>query len=188
MISVVIPTHNAAATLPAAFRSLLNATIDGLVSEVIVADRGSTDATLKIAEAAGATVIQASRGQQLLAGAKAARKPWLLFLKPSSSMEPGWEEEAWAFIAKGETGAAAFRFRLAGRGLRPRLREAFAAIRARVSGLPNCCDGLLVPAKLLDAAGARFTPPVEEAGLIRQLGREHVSMLKAAVIANPGRA
>ena len=81
MISVVIPTHNAAATLPAAFRSLLDATIDGLVSEVIVADCGSTDATLKIADAAGATVIQAGRGQQLLAGAQAARKPWLLFLE-----------------------------------------------------------------------------------------------------------
>ena len=188
MISVVIPTHNAAATLPAAFRSLLNATIDGVVSEVILADRGSTDATLKIAEAAGATVIQAGRGQQLLAGAQAARKPWLLFLKASSSMEAGWEEEAWAFIAKGETGAAAFRLRLAGRGLRPRLREAFAAIRARVFGLPNCCDGLLIPAKLLHAAGARSTPPMEEAGLIRQLGRERVAMLKAAVIANPERA
>ncbi len=188
MISVVIPTHNAAATLPAAFRSLLNATIDGLVSEVILADRGSTDATLKIADAAGATVIQAGHGQQLLAGAQAARKPWLLFLKASSSMEPGWEEEAWAFIAKGENGAAAFRLRLAGRGLRPRLREAIAAIRARVFGRPNCCNGLLVPAKLLDAAGACSTPLAEVAGLIRRLSRQRVAMLKAAVIANPERA
>ncbi len=188
MISVVIPTHNAAATLPATFRSLMDATIDGLVSEVIVADCGSSDATLKIADAAGATVIEAGRGQQLLAGAQAARKPWLLFLKPGSSMEAGWEEEARDFIAKGENSAAAFRFRLAGRGLRPRLRETFAAIRARAFRLPNSCNGLLIPAKLADAVDAASTPPMEEARLIRRLGRERVAMLKAAVIAGPERA
>ena len=183
MISVVIPTHNAAATLPAAFRSLFEATIDGLVSEVIVADCGSTDATLKIADAAGATVIEACRGQRLIAGAQAARKPWLLFLKPGSSMEAGWEDEARAFIAKGQNGPAAFRFRHAGRGLRPRLREAFAAIRTRAFRLPNRCNGLLIPAKLLDAAGAASMPPMEEEeGLMRRLGRGRVAMLKAAVI------
>ncbi len=155
MISVVIPTHNAAATLPAAFRSLLDATIDGLVSEVIVADCGSTDATLKIADAAGATVIQAGCGQQLLAGAQAARKPWLLFLKPGSSMEPGWEDEAWAFIARGENGAAAFRLRLAGEGLAAQAARSLRRDpRPRLPASGNCCDGLLVPAKLLDAAGA----------------------------------
>jgi glycosyltransferase involved in cell wall biosynthesis len=188
MISVVIPTHNAAATLPATLRSLLEAAIDGLVSEVIVSDCGSADATLKIADAAGATVIQACSGQQLLAGAKAARKPWLLFLKPHSSMEPGWEDEARAFIARGGNNAAAFRFRLAGSGLVPRLREAFAAIRTRVFRLPICANGLLIPAKLLDAMDSASTQPPEEAGIIKRLGRNRVSRLKAAVIAAPNRA
>ncbi|MGO9487108.1 MAG: glycosyltransferase [Rhodomicrobium sp.] len=188
MISVVIPTHNAARTLPAALRSLLDATIDGLVGEVIVSDCGSTDATLKIADAAGATVIAACSGHQLIAGAQIARKPWLLFLEPFSSMEPGWEEEAQDFIAKGGNSAAAFRFRLAGAGLRPRLREAIAAIRARAFRLPNCCNGLLIPARLLDATGGLSIPPLEEIDLLRRLGRGRVSLLKAAVIANPGRA
>ena len=184
MISVVIPTHNAAATLPASFRSLFEATIDGLVSEVIVADCGSADATLRIADAAGATVIKTGPGLELLAGAQAARKPWLLFLKAGSSMEPGWEDEARAFIAKGGNGAAAFRFRLAGKGLRPRLGEALAAA-ARAFGLPNSCDGLLIPAKLLDTLGACATSPLDEARLMRGLGRNRVFLLKAAVIARP---
>jgi glycosyltransferase involved in cell wall biosynthesis len=188
MISVVIPTHNAAATLPATFRSLFEATIEGLVSEVIVADCGSTDATLRIADAAGATAVKASAGQELQAGAQAARKPWLLFLKAGSSMEPGWEDEARAFIAKGGDSAAAFRLRLAGKGLGPRVREALATISTHAFGLPNSCDGLLIPAKLLDTLGARATQPVEEADLIRRLGRNHVSLLKAAVIARPERA
>ena len=99
---------------------------------MIVADCGSADATLKIADAAGATVIKTGPGLELLAGAQAARKPWLLFLKAGSSMEPGWEDEARAFIAKGGNGAAAFRFRLAGKGLGPRLRETLAASRPRL--------------------------------------------------------
>ncbi|MGO9544504.1 MAG: glycosyltransferase [Rhodomicrobium sp.] len=186
MISVVIPTRNAAPYLPAALLSLLDAAIEGLVSEVIVADCGSTDATLKIADEAGATVIAAGCGQQLLAGAQAARKPWLLFLKPCAAMEQGWEAEARAFIAKGETGAAAFRFRLAGSGIGPRLKEAAAAIRARALRLPDCCNGLLIPMKLLDAVGAASVPPVEEVDLMRRLGRSRVFTLKSAVIANAG--
>ncbi len=187
MISVIIPTQNDARTLPAALQSLLDAAIGGLVSEVIVADCGSGDATLEIADAAGATVIEAGCGQQLLAGAQAARKPWLLFLKPCAVMEKGWEEEARAFIAKGEKGAAAFRFRLAGEGVWPRLRESFAAIRARTFHMPDCCNGLLIPARLLDTIGAASTPPVEEVDLMRRLGRGRVSMLKAAVIADAAR-
>lgn len=188
MISVVIPTQNAAATLPATLRSLVDAAIDGLVSEVIVSDCGSTDATLKIADAAGATVIQSGGGQQLLAGARAARKPWLLFLKPGSAMGPGWEDEARAFIARGAGEAAAFRFRIAGEGLGPRLREAFAAIRSRIFRLPDCTDGLLIPAALLVAAGAAGMKPLDEASLMKRLGRNRVTRLKSAVIAAPARS
>jgi glycosyltransferase involved in cell wall biosynthesis len=186
MISVIIPTHNDAQTLPATLQSLLDAAIDGLVSEVIISDCGSTDATLEIADAAGATVIEAASGQRRLAGAQAARKPWLLFLNPRSTMEKGWEEEARAFIAKGENGAAAFRFRLAGEGVWPRLRERFAALRA--SRLPDCCTGLLIPARLLDSFGAASMAPFEEVDLMRRLGQRRVSMLKAAVIAQAAHA
>ena len=185
MISVVIPTHNAAATLPAVFRSLLDATIDGLVSEVILADAGSVDATRKIADAAGATVIRAEQGGELLAGARVARKPWLLFLSASSSLEPGWEDEARDFIASGSEGAGAFRLRFAGRGLRLRLREVFAAIRERVFGLSGRSDGLLVPASLI---GAATLPAGDKAGLARRLGRAPAHLFKAAVIAGPKRA
>jgi glycosyltransferase involved in cell wall biosynthesis len=186
MISVVIPACNSAAALPATFRSLFEATIEGLVCEVIVADCGSADATAKIADDAGATVIQAGPGGQLQAGAKAARKPWLLFLKPGSVMEPGWEEEAWAFIAGGENSAAAFRFRLAAKGLAPRLHEMLAAMGARISRLPGGCNGLLIPAKLFGTSGAASTPQDEEAGIVRRLPR--IRMLSAAVVTNPGHA
>lgn len=188
MISVIIPTYNDAQTLPAALQSLFEAAIDGSVSEVIISDCGSTDATLEIADAAGATVIEASRGQRRLAGAQAARKPWLLFLNAYAALEEGWEEEARAFMARGENNAAAFRFRLAGEGVWPRLKEGFAAIRARTFRAPDCCNGLLIPARLLDMLGAASMPPVRETDLMRRLGRGRVSMLKAAVIAQAAHA
>jgi glycosyltransferase involved in cell wall biosynthesis len=164
-------------------RSLLDAAIAGLVGEVILSDCGSTDATREIAEAAGATVIEAGSGQQLLAGVQAARKPWLLFLEPGAVLEKGWEQEATAFIAKGENRAAAFRFRLAGKGFGPRLREVLAAVQASLRH-PGRCNGLLIPAKLLDEVGGfASTPPMEEVDLMRRLGPGRVFMLKAAAIA-----
>lgn len=183
MISVVIPTHNAARTLPACFRSLLEATIDGLVSEVIVSDCGSTDATLKIADAAGARVVEANQGRQLITGAQAARKPWLLFLESSSSMEPGWEEETREFIARGGNSAATFRIRLAGAGLRPRLLEGLAAIVARVCRPNVSSNGLLIPARLLNEIYAGSTP-ADDIGLIRRLNPGRALRIKAAVIAS----
>lgn len=72
-ISVVIPTLNEAACLPALLADLREV-------EVIVADGGSVDATCSLAH--GATVIQAplGRGSQLAAGARAASGDVLWFL------------------------------------------------------------------------------------------------------------
>src|SRR5436309_1127765 len=82
MISVVIPTVNAEATLGQALAALVPAAVDGLVREVIVVDGGSTDRTAEIVDHAGANLLKggAGRGQQLGAGAARARFSWLLFL------------------------------------------------------------------------------------------------------------
>jgi hypothetical protein len=182
MISVIIPTLNAARLLPPTFRSLFDAAMDGLVSEVIVSDCGSTDATLEIADAAGATVIESGRGQQRLAGALAAKKPWLLFIEPGHAIERGWEDEIKSFIAKGESRAGAFRMRRAGSGIGQVLSEGIAALRFRFFRYPNHDQALLVPSKLLEQVGGfASVPPENEAELARELGRHRVIMLKAAV-------
>jgi glycosyltransferase involved in cell wall biosynthesis len=183
MISVIIPTLNAGRLLPPTFQCLFDAAVDGLVSEVIVSDCGSTDATLAIADAAGATVIEAGRGQQRLAGALAANKPWLLFLEPGHAIERGWEEEVRSFIAQGESRAAAFRMR-AGNGMRPRLREGIAALRFRLSGRPQRGQPLLVPARLLEKGGGLASRPRGDlTELMRELSQHRVFLLKAAVFA-----
>jgi glycosyltransferase involved in cell wall biosynthesis len=57
VISIIIPTLNAARRLPRALEPLVDGMTEGLVKEVIVADGGSHDETLEIAEAAGCTLI-----------------------------------------------------------------------------------------------------------------------------------
>lgn len=61
----------------------------GLRLEIVVADGGSADATVAVAQAAGATVVHAARGRaaQMNAGRRAARAPFLLFLHADSRIE-----------------------------------------------------------------------------------------------------
>ena len=56
-ITVLMPTLNAAADMPRALASLGEGLTEGLIRELIVSDGGSTDATLDIADAAGATIV-----------------------------------------------------------------------------------------------------------------------------------
>ena len=96
MISVVIATDNDALTLGQTLASLVPAAVDGLVREVILADAGSTDDTLAIAEDAGARVVtgEGPVEARLLEGCKAARAQWLLILESSVSAPHGWEGAA----------------------------------------------------------------------------------------------
>jgi len=190
MISVIIPTLNAARRLPPTFLSIFDAAVDGFVSEVIVSDGGSEDATRKIAEDAGATVIvgERGRGQQLRAGAGAARKPWLLFLHADTALERGWAEEAETFMKGGGDFAAAFRFRLADSGFRPRLLESAVAFRCKFFALPYGDQGLLISRKLYDAVGGFAPMPLmEDVDFVRRLGRRRIAMLKTAAMTSAER-
>ncbi len=79
MISAVIPTLNEEAEIAATIQALL-AQADDL--EVIVADGGSSDATVEIAARLGAVIVRSARGRgtQMHAGALAARGDTLWFV------------------------------------------------------------------------------------------------------------
>lgn len=86
-LTVVIPTLNEAAALPALLGDLRRQ--QGITLQVIVADGGSDDGSPQYAAHAGAQVTLAPRGRgaQMNAGAREAVAPWLLFLHADSRIE-----------------------------------------------------------------------------------------------------
>ena len=184
MLSVVIPTLNAAPSLPACLGAL------GTVDEFIVADGGSADGTREIAEAAGACVIrtQRGRGRQLAAGAAAARGDWLLFLHADTRLGSGWREAVARHIEARGHKAACFRFRLDDPAWQARLIERGVALRTRLLALPYGDQGLLIPRALYDAAGGyQPVPLMEDVGLVRRIGRARLRLLEADAVTSAER-
>ncbi len=192
MISVVVPTLNAAGTLGATLACLGAARAGGLISEIIVADGGSEDATLEVALAAGARVhtCESGRGQQLAEGAAAASGEWLLFVHADTVLEGDWAAEARAFVdeAGNKMRAAVFRFALDDAGAAARRLEWIVAWRTRVLGLPYGDQGLLIPRALYDQTGGfQPLPLMEDVDLVRRIGRARIEMLGAAAVTSAAR-
>ncbi|MFO1015597.1 MAG: glycosyltransferase [Caulobacteraceae bacterium] len=101
MISVIIATKNDEARLARALASFVTAAVDALVTEVIVADAGSDDATLDVADDAGARIVKGSIDE----AAKLAKASWLLILPAAVGLAQGWEDALAAHI-NGPGGAA----------------------------------------------------------------------------------
>lgn len=180
-ISIIIPTLDAAADLPRCLAALTEGLHEGLIRELILSDGGSTDATLKLAEAAGAEIVTGpdSRGGQMRRGAEAARGAWLLFLHADSVLEEGWTR---AVLPALETpGAYHFRLRFDARGARPALVAGWANLRSRLFRLPYGDQGLLIDAGTYRAAGGMpDLPLMEDVAFTRRLGR--VRELPACVV------
>ena len=188
MISVVIPTSNSERLLPRCFDSLITAAVRGVVREVIVSDCGSTDATLAIADAAGAHIVNAKKGRstQLAQGAVTAKSDWLLFLHPETALEPGWEVEAESFIDQAVMEwprAAVFRFALEDFSGEARRSEAKAALRTALFALPLGDQGLLISKHLYQKIGGyRALADMEDADIVRRIGRRRLVSLRSRAI------
>lgn len=181
MISVVIPTLNAAGTLGPCLASLGPAILDPILTEVIFADGGSKDDTEAIAEATGAKFLRAPRGRgaQLRAGAEEARGAWLLFLHADTELSPDWVEAARAHMAGGEERAGWFRLRFAAEGAAPRLIEGWANLRSRL-GLPYGDQGLLIHRALYHRVGGfPAAPLMEDVAIARALGAGRLAPISA---------
>lgn len=187
MISVVIPTLNAAAHLPRALAPLVQGAAEGLIKHVIVADGGSQDDTIAIAEAAGCDVVTSppGRARQLRAGAAAAKANWLLFLHADTALAPGWVGEADRFMSQPQARKRAAAFRLAfDDDSRAARRVVFwARLRARVMKLPYGDQGLLISRFLYDALGGYpDLPLMEDVELVRRIGRKRLVILQTEAV------
>ena len=187
MISVVVPTFNAQESLPRCFDSLIGATVHGVVREVIVADGGSSDDTLTIADAAGARVVHAgnSRVNQLAAGAKAARYDWILFLYPETALAPGWDVEAGSFMSHvsfSKPHAATFTLAMEEFDTASRRAESWASLRSKVFKLPFGEQGLLIGRKFYDTLGGFRETQMFDVDMARRIGAKRLVVLRARAV------
>ncbi|HUF45778.1 MAG TPA: glycosyltransferase, partial [Aestuariivirgaceae bacterium] len=181
MLSIVIPTLNCGRVLGPTVEALVPGALSGLVSQLVISDGGSTDATLTIADAVGAEVVAGApgRGAQLARGAEAAKGRWLMFLHADTILAPNWPDKTRQFIDEGgEARAASFRFRLDDRRLRARVVERIVGLRCRLFVLPYGDQGLLISRRLFDQLGG-YQPLVlmEDVDLVRRIGRRRLTIL-----------
>ena len=191
-LSVIIPTLDAAATLPATLTALEPARDGGLLHEVLVVDGGSHDGTAELAADWGARVLAAPRGRgpQLSAGGAAAAGDWLLFLHADTRLAPGWAAAARAFMALPGSGQRAAAFRLALDDDDPRARriERLANWRGRALGLPFGDQGLLIArAFYRDLGGYRPLPLMEDVDMARRIDRRRIVLLEAEAVTSAAR-
>jgi glycosyltransferase involved in cell wall biosynthesis len=183
MLTAIIATHESERTLVPTLAALVPGATAGLLTEVVVADAGSKDATAEVADFAGCRFLTPSGalGARLKAAVQTARTPWLLFLRPGTVPEPGWVTAVVQFIAAGadedRERAAVFRSTSAADPMRPALSDFFALLRAAIAGAARPEQGLLIARRLYDSAGGHPEHETAEAALLTRLGRRRLATL-----------
>ncbi|MEM6415164.1 MAG: TIGR04283 family arsenosugar biosynthesis glycosyltransferase [Pseudomonadota bacterium] len=198
-LSVIIPTLNSDQCLAACLSSLVVASVDGLIKEVIVSDGGSRDRTKEIADAFGATFIEGmnGRGTQLKHGAAMARAEWFLFLHSDTVFKAGWERVVEEFINPNMTDkmdgvVGTFHLRFDDVGLASKIVAWGANFRTRHFRMPYGDQGLLISRQVYNSIGGYNEEPLfEDVALIdaihRAYGRNAVALLPAFAITSADR-
>jgi len=190
MLSVIIASHESERTLVPTLAALVPGAASGLLREVIVADGGSRDETAAVADLAGCRFISSCEplGARLKAAAKAARAPWLMFLRAGVVPEPGWITAAEHFMQAADQLDAAGRAAVFRRqnGADPALGDVLAALRAAFGGgKPRPEQGLLIARRFYEALGGHAGDDGAEEALLRKLGRRRIALLGCAASLPP---
>lgn len=184
MLSVIIPTKNAAETLPALLDSIKPAQDAGHVTEILASDANSEDDTLKILRDRGVKPLTGveGRGFQLVRAAAAAQGPWLLFVRQHAVLGEGWADAVKETIEKDRHAVGYFRQRFSepGHGVY----EFWAGLRASVVHLPLSDQGLLISKSYYGEIGGFRPdfPDLEDADLIRRVNKKHLVEIPADII------
>lgn len=87
MVTVLMECRDQEELLARSLAALVPGAVEGLIREVLVLDRGSTDGSARVAEAAGCSFLKDTD----LAGALArARSDWIFLIEPGARPLSGW--------------------------------------------------------------------------------------------------
>lgn len=158
MLTVMIETRNHQDALARTLASLVSGAVEGIVREVLVHDRGSTDQTAAVADHAGCVMVPSG---DLLGGVRRAKGDWLLFVEPGARLSEGWVEAVFAHVGQATTPARFLRARSPDSGFLARM-----MMRRR-----PLSEGLLVSKR---QALARLKPGEEAETLARRLSSRRI--------------
>jgi rSAM/selenodomain-associated transferase 2 len=172
MISVIIPSVNEQAHVRCCIESIL---AEGADCEIIVADGGSTDRTIELAnKREEVRVVRSDRGRglQMNRGALSANGSVLLFLHADTMLEEGWSRDIDAALSNDAVAAGAFTLRINGDERHFRLIELWVKVRCAVFGLPYGDQGIFVRRDVFEKLGGyRDIPLMEDVDLVRRIKR-----------------
>ena len=166
--SIIIPALNEEADLP----DCIARARQGNPHQIIVADGGSSDATIAVARKLNADVVSSARGRarQMNAGATAATGEVLLFLHADCRLPDDWQAAIEAALAERSVGCGAFSHRIASPRRSLRLISAADNWRARWLHRPYGDQAIFVRRSLFEQIGGfPDTPILEEVRLMRRL-------------------
>lgn len=185
-VAVIIPTLNEQQQIAASIHSAQAAG----ASEVIVVDGGSADATIEIAERAGARVMTCARGMraaQLNVGAAASAADILLFLHADTELPAGASRIVEQAIGRGYDCGG---FRLHFKEANPKLRLAATLInlRTRLTKAPWGDQAQFLTRMAFEQLGGfRELPLMEDYDLAQRARRSHRPVLLDAYVRTSGR-
>ncbi len=176
-LCVVVPTRNEQDHLAATLSSVLS--VSGV--QIVVVDGQSTDRTLEIAKAFGASVVctAPSRGLQLNVGAAQARGDLLLFLHADTLLPANYLAAIRCALCQPAVSAGAFSLAIDARGLAPRLMEWSVNLRSRLFARPYGDQALFMSAQTFrQCQGFPSLPRMEDYAMLprlKALGRIHLT-------------
>ena len=167
-VSVIIPTFNEAANIS----PLLEKIQASQPHEIIVADGGSSDATVALAKSAGAFIVSAARGRavQMNHGASLATGEFLLFLHADTLPPAGFPGIVSETLNRPGTSAGAFNFQLDDQIGTSSLIEKLVHLRCQLLAAPYGDQGLFLRRSLFEETGGfPEWPCLEDLGFVRSL-------------------
>ncbi|HBF31041.1 glycosyl transferase [Rhizobium sp.] len=102
MLTVIIECRDQESELAQTLTALVAGAVEGIVSDVVVLDNGSSDGTSKLADAAGCRFHLKWDLRDVLA---AARGDWVLLVEPGARPTQGWIDEIAEYASLNSTPA-----------------------------------------------------------------------------------
>jgi glycosyltransferase involved in cell wall biosynthesis len=179
MLSVIIATFDSERALVPTLAALVPGATAGLISEVIIADGGSSDETAAVADVAGCDFLPGTGplGRRLKAATVKARAPWLMFLRPGTILDAPWTADVDRLVQQPATASVAAVFQR-GAPAQSGLGDALSLLATALGARPRPEQGLIIPQALYKSVGGHADNAADpESELLRRIGRRRIVTL-----------